>query len=328
MIAAIASLEIPRSEWDELLPNLSQNAEHEDFNIRMSSLTTLGYICEEIEPSDVNDQVKNGLILALINNMSSDQKEESCSLTRVAARALSYSVPFASQNFRIQHERDYIMERVFQAMESNDEETQESVLQCLAEISTHEYEHLQHYFSKICQLTQAATRSPQPRVGALAYEFWTTLVEDETERKQKSAFCLDYVGQCKDDLIELVLQGLLLLQDDGDDMETDEQGPCMAAGNCLRALALLIRNDIMELAIKFVAANIQAADSWKQRYAGLIALGSITEGPDKQKFLEVIAQALHQLLLLFSDASPKVREAICWVFSKLSEHHPDIFLDQ
>lgn len=71
LIAAIASLEIPRKEWDELLPNLSQNAEHEDFNIRMSSLTTLGYICEEIEPNDVSDQIRNGLILALINNMSS-----------------------------------------------------------------------------------------------------------------------------------------------------------------------------------------------------------------------------------------------------------------
>ena len=86
------------------------------------------------------------------------------------------------------------MDRVFQAMETNDEETQESVLQCLAEISTHNYDHLQHYFSKICLLTQAATRSSQPKVGALAYEFWTTLIEDETERKQKSAPCLDYVG--------------------------------------------------------------------------------------------------------------------------------------
>ena len=149
----------------------------------MSSLTTLGYICEEIEPHDVNDQIKNGLILALINNMSSNQAEESLSLTRVAARALSYSVPFASQNFRIQHERDYIMDRVFQAMDTNDEDTQESVLQCLAEVSTQQYEHLQHYFSKICLLTQAATRNPQPKVGALAYEFWTTLIEDETERK-------------------------------------------------------------------------------------------------------------------------------------------------
>ena len=64
------------------------------------------------------------------------------------------------------------------------------------------------------------------------------------------------------------------------------------------------------------------------RFAGLIALGSITDGPDKQKFLEVIAQALNSLFLLFSDQSPKVRQAICWVFSRLSEHHPDIFLDQ
>ena len=154
LIAAIASLEIPRREWDDLLPNLSQNAEHEDFNIRMSSLTTLGYICEEIQPSDVTDPIKNGLILALINNMSASQAAENLTLTRIAARALSYSIPFASQNFRIQHERDYIMDRIFQAMDSNDEETQEYILQCLAEISTQEYEHLQHYFSRVCMLTQ------------------------------------------------------------------------------------------------------------------------------------------------------------------------------
>lgn len=65
-------------------------------------------------------------------------------------------------------------------------------------------------------------------------------------------------------------------------MDVDqEQGPCLAAGSCLQALALLIRNDIMDLVIKFVAANIQAADDWKLRFAGLIALGSITDGPDK-----------------------------------------------
>ena len=159
------------------------------------------------------------------------------------------------------------------------------------------------------------------------------MVEDETERKQKSAYCLDYIVQCKDSLIELVLQGLLILNYDDDDgeggdvLDDDDGGPAISAGCCLQAHAMLIRNDIMDLVIKFVAANIQA-ENWKQRYAGLIALGSIAEGPEKQQFLEVIAQALHQLLILFNDKSPKVREAICWVFSRLSEHHPDIFLDQ
>jgi hypothetical protein len=57
-------------------------------------------------------------------------------------------------------------------------------------------------------------------------------------------------------------------------------------------------------------------------------LGSIVDGPEKQKFLDVIAQALIQLLQMYSDSSPKVREAICWVFARLSEYHPDIFRDQ
>jgi len=166
LIAAIASLEIPRGEWADLLPNLSQNAEHNDFNIRLASLTTLGYICEEIEPQDINDQIKNGVILALINNLSSSQTAESLKLGQVASRALYHSIPFARQNFRIQHERDYIMGKIFQAMEANDEDIQESVLQCLTEISTQEYESLQHYFSKICVLTQTASTHPSPRVGA------------------------------------------------------------------------------------------------------------------------------------------------------------------
>lgn len=146
LIAAIASLEIPRGEWDDLLPNLSQNAEHDDFNIRMSSLTTLGYICEDLQPSDVADQIKNGLILALINNLSSSPNDQSLTLTRISAKALARSIPFASQNFRIEHERNYIMDQTYKAMDSNDEETQEYILRCFADISTQEYDKLQYYF--------------------------------------------------------------------------------------------------------------------------------------------------------------------------------------
>ena len=51
----------------------------------------------------------------------------------------------------------------------------------------------------------------------------------------------------------------------------------------------------MDPVVQFVAANIQE-DSWKHKYASLMALGSITEGPDKQKFLEVVIQALQNLL--------------------------------
>jgi len=54
IISVIASIEIPRGEWTDLLTNLCQNSLNEALNIKMASLTTLGFICEEIEPEDLN----------------------------------------------------------------------------------------------------------------------------------------------------------------------------------------------------------------------------------------------------------------------------------
>lgn len=58
-----------------------------------------------------------------------------------------------------------------------------------------------------------------------------------------------------------------------------------------------------------------------------MALGSITEGPERQRFQEVIIQALPNLLNMFVDPNGKVREAISWVMARISEHHADIFAD-
>lgn len=56
LIAAIASIEIPRSEWDALLPNLCTNSAHDDFNVRLTALTSLGYICEEVDHASIVEE--------------------------------------------------------------------------------------------------------------------------------------------------------------------------------------------------------------------------------------------------------------------------------
>lgn len=63
------------------------------------------------------------------------------------------------------------------------------------------------------------------------------------------------------------------------------------------------------------------------KYAALVALGSITEGPEKQKFLDVLSQALEGLINMYNDPSVKVREALSWLFSRICEHHFEIFAD-
>jgi importin subunit beta-1 len=62
LVSAIAAIEIPRGEWLELINILCTNATNVDPQIRTASLQTLGFICEELDPSDLNDGLKNLII--------------------------------------------------------------------------------------------------------------------------------------------------------------------------------------------------------------------------------------------------------------------------
>jgi hypothetical protein len=41
--------------------------------IRMASLQTIGHICEDLDPNDLNQDLKNQIMLALTNNISNDE---------------------------------------------------------------------------------------------------------------------------------------------------------------------------------------------------------------------------------------------------------------
>jgi len=82
----------------------------------------------------------------------------------------------------------------------------------------------------------------------------------------------------------------------------------------------------MDPVVQFVSGNIQLQD-WKNKYASLMALGSIAEGPEKMKFYEMLMYSLQNLLQMFKDKNAKVREAISWVMARISEHHADVLSD-
>lgn len=109
-----------------------------------------------------------------------------------------------------------------------------------------------------------------------------------------------------------------------EDEEDDELGVATASGCCLAAISLVIGNYIIEPVINFVSANIQSPD-WKKRYSSLIALGAITEGPEKMRYIQVIQPGLANLFAMFQDPNGKVREVIAWVMSKICEHHAEVF---
>ena len=218
------------------------------------------------------------------------------------------------------------MEKVFLACDSSDEEVREAALNTLQEVGSLQYDSVEVYFKQICLVTAAAAKSESDKVGAQAFEFWTTLAEDEQNRKVKGMPSKNYMATCQTDLLQLIFEGLLKINFEEDE-DDDEWGHALSAACCLQRLSVLLGNDVMDPVVTYVAQYIQS-QNWKEKYAALMALGSITDGPDKQKFAMVIVQALQNLLAMFNDQNGKVREAISWVMSRISEHHAEVLLNQ
>ena len=110
LIATIAAIEIPRGEWGTLITSLCTNANHEQMPVRLASLTTIGYICEEIRPEDLSTEIKNLIMQAVTQNISKEPAdEEPC---QISMKALLNSVPYMANNFQNQDERDFIMAKV------------------------------------------------------------------------------------------------------------------------------------------------------------------------------------------------------------------------
>lgn len=93
-VAAIAVIEIPSKQW-EILSLLSNNAMLDDFNVRLASIQTLGFICEDINPEYLSVEDLNQILPAVLNNIFPDQIE----LTKIAIKAFARAAPITEKNF-------------------------------------------------------------------------------------------------------------------------------------------------------------------------------------------------------------------------------------
>lgn len=75
-IAQIAAIEIARNEWLEIVNALAENSMHQDLQIRRASITTLGYICEELKSTTtgVNNQTCEQILGSLLLGISENSE--------------------------------------------------------------------------------------------------------------------------------------------------------------------------------------------------------------------------------------------------------------
>ncbi|CAN0457686.1 unnamed protein product, partial [Ectocarpus sp. 8 AP-2014] len=91
-----------------------------------------------------------------------------------------------------------------------------------------------------------------------------------------------------------------------------------AGATCLRLIAQLVDDDVVDQMVPFVTENIQSAN-WRQREAAVMAFGAVLEGPTVEKLSPLVQSAMPILIGLMRDPHVMVKDSATWTIGKICE---------
>ncbi|CAE6435242.1 unnamed protein product, partial [Rhizoctonia solani] len=314
VVSAIAAIEVPNDQWPDLITQLLAFAsDASNVGLRMNALTAIGQICEVVPPSSLSSR-SNEILTAVVQGAR--REEPSAEVQSAAVAALLNSLEFIRDNFEREGERNYLMQVVCEATQSEHHPVQVGAFECLVKIMSLYYDKMGFYMERaLFGLTVVGMKNPDEKVALQAVEFWSTVAEEEIELKMEEAEALEYndlperenkkfATTALNDIVPVLLQLLTQQEEDADE---DEWNISMAAGTCLALLSQAVDDAIVPVVLPFIETNIKH-DDWHMREAAVMVFGSILEGPDPNVLAGLVGQALPVLIGMMSDSNAAVKD--------------------
>lgn len=306
---------------------LVQNVGSGSDDLKQASLTTIGFICEsdDVELRQSLERHSNAILTAVVQGA---RKEEANNEVRLSAlTALSDATEFIRQNFENEGERNYIMQVICEATQSDDTRVQAGAFGCLNRVMGIYYDKMRFYMEKaLFGLTIAGMKNEEEDVAKLAIEFWCTVceeeisIEDDNQQAQQEGSTelrpyFQFARVAAREVVPVLLQLLTKVElDDAD----DEYNVARAAYQCLQLYAQTIGGEIVPAVLNFVESNIRAED-WRRRDAAVSSFGAIMDGPDIKTLDPLVKQALPVLISMMSDPVVQVQDSSAYALSRICD---------
>ncbi|KAL1963583.1 hypothetical protein VTN77DRAFT_8028 [Rasamsonia byssochlamydoides] len=329
-ITAIATIEIPRNEWPELMGVLVQNVGSGSDHLKQASLATLGFICESKDP-DLRPALaahSNAILTAVVQGARRDEPNND--VRNSALQALADATDFIGSNMGNEGERNYIMQVVCEATQAEDTRIQAGAFGCLNRIMAAYYDKMRFYMEKaLFGLTIMGMKNEEEDVAKLAIEFWCTVceeeitIEDDNAQAQAadSSLLTPFFNFARIACREVVPVLLQLMTKQDEDASEDEYTVARAAYQCLQLYSQCVQGDIIQPVLTFVEENIRSED-WHRRDAAVAAFGAIMDGPEIEVLEPLVKQALPVLIGMMEDSSVIVRDSTAFALGRICELCP------
>eukprot|EP00033_Pygsuia_biforma_P000570 GCRY01000672.1.p1 GENE.GCRY01000672.1~~GCRY01000672.1.p1 ORF type:complete len:926 (+),score=162.83 GCRY01000672.1:237-2780(+) len=321
LVAALAMAEFPIQGWPELVAFMAKCMEEGEEKVKEVIVVTFGYICEVVDPSDVVASDVNVILTSVVRCMDVNTP---INLRLCATKSLFHLLTFASGNFEQPQERGFIVNAIGSACLTDSEELVASGFECFAKMTKLYYKHLQEYIEQIVMVSGKVldASTSDNNAARQAVEFWTSLAEEESCLIEEGDESLDYVRRFGGPMLPKFLT-LLEFQDMYAD--ADDWTLAAAAALTLSFFALLLENNIVECVMKFVQERLSNMNAeWRALDAGLVAFGSILEGPQPKNMQPIVQQGIGGVLNFLKHDSEFVRSSAAWCLGKICSNFLEI----
>ncbi len=131
---------------------------------------------------------------------------------------------------------------------------------------------------------------------------WITLAQKEKYFRHHSIVDKNYIQMAMGKLLEeVVFPNIQQVEGGPEDFDIKTYTPSAAAALLLKVMALDVGKPILEPVIQFAGERLTPDVDWRQKYAGLIALGAVLELEEPEFFTKILNQALEALVGLMTD---------------------------
>jgi importin subunit beta-1 len=329
LIGMICAIEIPRKEWNDIIPLLVKNTNHEVIGFKKTAILTLGEICEQfkskqaLEP-EVVDSILTGICLSI--------KEDSVELKELGLAALHNILAFVEQHFSKKEVREFVLNLVLQTCLVDNKSTKIKALQVLMDICKLHYDKMEEYLTPLLQATLDNIRDKDKLIAVPAIEVWNVIASEDKERLKSYsesgknlAFdknSLNLMAKVYTYLVPTMLANLLDAPKYEDNDDEGEFNTIAATANCLTSICEVIGDLFLQFGTEFVGVHILSETDFTRR-AALIAFACMLDGPSKDKLMPLIEVALERLCNYVFSPNLLLQIAASVVLQKIAELHPE-----
>jgi len=326
-VTAIAKIELGRGNWPNListLTNILNTNDNPDF--KLASLTTIGYLVDELSYNDINTEDRNLITNSIFNVFNNVKNNEE--ITFECLVTLGNYIPFLKEDLKSNEKRFYLINLMLIFMKENySDRIKKGAINALMDVSTNFYYLINDSMNEITSELFKIIKSPNENVGINAYLFFVELGNFELKLIETNQKLNNYILNYYPKLWECCKFTLLNRNLEYEKNDKENFTRFKVVNYILEILSKICNENFIDEVFIFMHECLNDSNDLIKNSA-IYLYSSILETVHRNKVKNIIESSLPKIIEFINSNNNELQQTGAICLQRITQFFPEIFIDK